>query len=165
MIGRPVLPAVLLAALAVPASAGAVIVPGKGMFGIEIGMTDQQVLAVHPDPSGNITDRGGTTTYTYVPEGVKVSMDPDSSNTHYVVNHIVTTCGAERTAEGVGVGTAERNLRAKLAGERCRTFRVFSPDRRDCYFGPCKAGTIVTLFHEGLKSHIVRSVTVARVLD
>jgi len=164
MIPRVVLLA-LIATLTLPGAAGAVIVPGKGLFGIEIGMTAEEVLAVHPDPSADVTNRGGTTTYTYGPVGVKVSMDPDSSNTHYLVNHIVTTRGAERTAEGVGVGTAERNLRAKLAGERCRTFRVFSPDRRDCYLGPYRAGTIVTLFHEGLRSHIVRSVTVARVLD
>jgi hypothetical protein len=78
---------------------------------------------------------------------------------------IVTRRGAERTAEGVGVGTAERNLRAKLAGEHCLTYHRIEPQRRDCYLGSHRVDTVITVFHEGLRSHVVRSVTVARILD
>lgn len=162
---RRVVLVVLLLVLALPVGAGAVVVPGKGMFGIEVGMTAEQVLAVHPDPSGDVTTRNRTTIYTYGSQGVRVYMDPDASNTHWVVNRIATKKGRERTAEGVGVGTAERNVRAKLAGEHCRTAHRIEPQRRDCYLGSHHVDAILTTFHEGLKSHIVRSVTVERVLD
>ncbi len=164
MIRRVVLLMGLLV-LALPAGAGAVVVPGKGMFGIEVGMTAEQVLAVHPDPSGDVTTRNRTTIYTYGSQGVRVYMDPDASNTHWVVNRIATKKGLERTPEGVGVGTAERNVRAKLAGEHCRTDQRIEPQRRDCYLGSHHVDAVLTTFHEGLKSHVVRSVTVERVLD
>ncbi len=75
------------------------------------------------------------------------------------VTSVSTTLRRERTARGVGVGSTEAFLRARLRGERCRTeYRL-----RHCWLGSFRPGKTVTDF--SIRRGRVTRVVVGFVLD
>jgi len=146
----------LLTALALPAAAGAEIVPQKSIMGIELQMTKAEVKAVAGQPDEVRRRRheiiGTITEYRY--GRTRVGIAPGSG-----VIYVSTRDRDERTAEGVGVGTRKRVLRRRLEGERCeRTSGV-----NHCWFGRFRAGRTVTDFR--IRDGRVQSVTLAIVID
>jgi hypothetical protein len=107
--------AVLFALAAAPASAK--IVVNRSIAGVRLNMTQQQVLDLHPDPSGDITNQALDTIYTYKNLGVKVTFRPHGSTNN--VTSIEVYRRGQRTAAGVGVGSSYRAVRAGVPGVRC----------------------------------------------
>ena len=69
----------------------------------------------------------------------------------------------ERTKEGVGKGTTRKQLRAKLKGEKCRTFR--QPKKiRICWLGSFTPSRPITEFRIDSKGR-VNNIRVATVID
>jgi hypothetical protein len=159
---------VLLVCLAVlglgAVPAGATIVPGKGMAGVEIDDCRDAVTTELGNPDSTVTRMDFAGRYTvagYRARGLKITFRPGESCDRAVA--IFTSKGQERTAEGVGKGTRRKTLRARLRGERCRTFRV--PHRvRTCSIGSFRPGSVVTDFRIDSKAR-VSSVSVALVID
>jgi hypothetical protein len=157
---RYVLPAAaLVAALALPATAGASIVPQQGMLGVKLGMTGAQIQARlgPPDrvrhPSGEITGR--FTEYRY--GEVVVSLFDGSTGQ---VFNFFTKGKSARTVKGVGVGSPESYVRSAVRGVTCKT----EFGSRHCFLGQFLAGRTVTDFRIS-KAGRVSSVTVGRVID
>src|SRR6187200_846076 len=76
---------------------------------------------------------------------------------------IRTRSGIERTKEGVGKGTKRKDLRAKLRGEKCRTFR--HPKRITiCWLGSMTPSKPVTEFRIDSRGR-VNNVRVGIVID
>jgi hypothetical protein len=154
--------AALLALAVVATPAGARIVPGKGMAGVRVGMTEAQVKAVLGTPSSSKTisdDFGPALRLRYSSHGgLRLTLRDDGSGTN-VLFQIFTRGTVERTKRGVGVGTRERRLRRRLKGEKCETISGY----RSCTIGSFTAGQIVTDFR--IRRHRVVSVVVGRVVD
>jgi hypothetical protein len=70
-----------------------------------------------------------------------------------------TTSRLERTARGVGVGSTEAQVRARVAGIRCESVGDF----RHCFVGRFLAGRLVTDFQ--LRKGRVSVVVIGYVLD
>ena len=128
---RYLLPAAATAAaLAVPASAGASIVPQQGMLGVKLGMTGAQIRARlgPPDsvrhPTGEITGR--FTEYRY--GEVVVSLFGGTSGQAF---NFVTRGKSARTVKGVGVGSPESYVKSAVPGVTCKTEFGF----RNCTLG------------------------------
>jgi hypothetical protein len=159
---------VLLVSLAVlglcAVPAGATIVPGKGMAGVELDDCRDAVAAELGKPDSTVTRTDFAGRYkvsSYRARGLKITFRPGESCARAVA--IFTSKGEERTAEGVGKGTRRSTLRARLRGERCRPYRV--PRRvRSCTIGSFRPGTVVTDFRIDSKAR-VSSVSVALVID
>jgi methylmalonyl-CoA mutase cobalamin-binding subunit len=137
------------------AAASAAIVPQRGIAGVRLTMTRAQVRAVLGAPAAAIHGRnefGSFTVYRY--RGLRVTFQGNRT-----VTGILTTRASERTAAGVGVGSTEGQVRAKVAGVRCRTESGF----RHCFVGRFLPGERVTDFR--IKRGHVSSVQVAFVLD
>ena len=157
------LTALLLLVLAAPA--GAVIVPGKGMAGVELGDCQQKAIDTlgFPDKTFGKTDFAGfVSTYTYLKAGLKLEFRR-GPGACLELTSIRTTKAAERTKEGVGKGTTRKTLRAKLRGEKCRTFRT--PKKiRICWLGSMTPSKPVTEFRIDSKGR-VNNIRVAIVID
>lgn len=158
---------VCLGLLAVGAApAGATIVPGKGMAGVKLEDCLQTVISKLGDPDSTVTKMdfaGSYTLYRYNAKGLRITFRPNGDNTCKSVVMIFTSKGQERTAEGIGKGSRRTTLRAKLRGERCRTYRV--PQRvRTCYLGSFEPGTVVTDFRIDSKAR-VSTVSIGLVID
>ena len=137
------------------AAASAAIVPQRGIAGVRLAMTRAQVRAVLGAPAAAVHGRnefGSFTVYRY--RGLRVTFQGNRA-----VTSIVTTRASERTAAGVGVGSTEGQVRAKVAGVRCRTESGF----RHCFVGRFLPGRRVTDFR--IRRGRVTSVTVGFVLD
>ena len=152
-----------LLALAAPASA--VIVPGKGMAGVELGDCQERVIEVIGPPDrtfGKEDVFGFVSTYWYNARALKLEFRRGPGEC-LVLSSIRTTGGVERTKEGVGKGTLRKELRAKLRGEKCRTFR--RPKRiRICWLGSFTPSKPITEFRIDSKGR-VNNVRVATVID
>ena len=157
------LTALFLLALAAPASA--VIVPGKGMAGVELGQCQTKVIDIlgFPDKTFGKTDVFGfVSTYTYLEPGLKLQFRRGPGRC-LVLSSIRTTKGLERTKEGVGKGTRKKALRRLLKGEKCRTFR--QPKRITiCWLGSFTPSKPITEFRIDSKGR-VNNVRVAIVID
>jgi hypothetical protein len=147
----------VLLALAVPAAAGAALVPQKSLGGIELGMTEDEVQAERGTPdeishpphpiAGESTEyRYGLTYVTILPSSGVVT---------------VTTTSRRETYRGAGVGSTETALRKVVKGERCATEFGY----RTCTLGKFVAGRIVTTWHISRKTRKVRRITLGRVID
>ena len=157
------LTALLLLVLAAPA--GAVIVPGKGMAGVELGQCQQKVIDTigFPDKTFGKNDTFGfVSTYTYLKAGLKLEFRRGPGECLELTS-IRTTKAAERTKEGVGKGTKRKTLRAKLRGEKCRTFRT-PKTIRICWLGSLTPSKPVTEFRIDSKGR-VNNIRVAIVID
>ena len=146
------------AALGVPASAGASIVPQQGMLGVKLGMTGAQIRARlgPPDrvrhPTGEITGR--FTEYRY--GEVVVSLFDGATGQAF---NFVTRGKSARTVKGVGVGSPESYVKSAVPGVTCKTEFGF----RNCTLGQALVGRIVTAFR--IVNGRVASVSVGRVID
>ena len=149
------LAAASVALLGCAAVASAAIVPQRGIAGVRLGMTKAQVRATLGAPAAAVhgsNDFGSYTSYRY--RGLRVTFQGNRR-----VTAVFTTRRTEQTAAGVGVGSTEGQVRAQVAGVRCRTESGF----RHCFVGRFLAGKRVTDFR--IKRGHVTSVTVAFVLD
>jgi hypothetical protein len=137
------------------ASASAAIVPQRAIAGVRLTMTKAQVRAVLGAPAAathGLNEFGSFTVYRY--RGLRVTFQGNRT-----VTAIFTTRTTERTPAGVGVGATEGQVRAQVAGVRCRTESGF----RHCFVGRFLPGKRVTDFR--IKRGRVTSVQVAFVLD
>ncbi len=152
-----------LLVLAVPASA--VIVPGKGMAGVELGECQERVIQVLGPPDSTFGKEdvfGFVSTYRYNARGLKLDFRRGPGQC-LVLSSIRTTKAEERTKEGVGKGTTRKQLRAKLKGEKCRTFR--QPKKiRICWLGSFTPSRPITEFRIDSKLR-VNNIRVATVID
>jgi hypothetical protein len=122
-------------ALAAAAPAQARIVPNRGMAGVRLGMSQQQVLDILGDPTTDFTYRSGLTTYAYKARRLRVTFAPGLATNDVFI--LFTSGRKERTKEGVGVGTSERTLRRRLRHEHCFT----NSQGRYCTLGGGGEGT------------------------
>lgn len=154
--GRLAAGAALVAILLLPSVAAATIVPQRGMAGVRIGMTQEQVRSTLGDPRRivrNQNDFGSYTEYRY-PDRVRVVFQGDAA-----VTAVVTTGRRERTSRGIGVGSTEAEVKANVRRVRCETIAAI----RSCYVGSYEAGRRVTDFL--LRNGRVVRVTVGIVID
>jgi hypothetical protein len=159
------LPLTLLLLLVLAAPAGATIVPGKGMAGVQLGECIEQVITELGPPDrtfGSHDFAGFVEKYTYVKRGLKAEFRQGPGRC-LTMTSIRTTKGQERTQEGVGKGTLRKTLRAKLHGEKCQTFR--HPKRISiCWLGSMTPSKPVTEFRIDSKGR-VNNVRVGIVID
>jgi hypothetical protein len=145
----------LLVALACAAVASATIVPQRSIAGVRLGMTKAQVRATLGAPRRAVHDSnefGSFTEFRY--RGLRVTFQGDRR-----VTNLFTTRRTERTARGIGVGSTESQVEAKVAGVRCRTESGF----RHCFVGRFLPGRRITDFR--IRSGRVSSVDVGFVID
>jgi hypothetical protein len=142
-------------AAAVPAQA--LIRPQKGMAGVRLDMTQDQMRAVLGQPTRvkqGYNDFGSYTQFLY-PHAITVTFQ---GNTR--VTGISTKGRSERTARGVGVGSTENEVLAKVSHSRCDTIAHV----RTCHVGNFAPGHRVTSFLMSKHGH-VSTVTVGFVVD
>jgi hypothetical protein len=153
--------ALLLAA----APASATIVPNKGMAGVTLGQCQQEVIDIlgFPDRTFGSHDFAGIkSSYYYNKSLLKLEFRTGPGEC-LVLSSIRTRSGVERTKEGVGKGTTRKALRAKLKGEKCRTYK--RPKRiRICWLGSTTPSKPMTEFRIDSKGR-VNNVRVAIVID
>jgi hypothetical protein len=147
--------AALVGALAIPTSAGAVIVPQHGMAGVRLGQTTIKVRAVAGKPVRVVrgtNELGPFTEFRY--RGFTVNFFAGNR-----VTAVSTRSRAQRTSGGIGVGSTEAELTAAIPAAKCTTASGF----RSCTLGVFEPGKIVTDF--SIRSGKVRSVLVGFVID
>jgi hypothetical protein len=154
-----------LLVLVLAAPAGATIVPGKGMAGVKLGDCQERAVEVLGPPDrtfGSQDFAGFVSTYTYRARGLKLQFRRGPGECLELTS-IFTSRGQERTREGIGKGSQRRTLRARLRGEKCRTYR--RPRRiRTCWLGSFQPARPVTEFRIDSKGR-VSTVRVAIVID
>jgi hypothetical protein len=144
-----------VAAVALISSAAATIVPQRGIAGVAIGMSQPMVRSVLGQPTSvkhASNDFGKYTILKY--PGLQVTFQGNKS-----VTDVSTTRRGERTPYGVGVGSTEAQVKAKVRGVTCRTDGSF----RHCYVGRFRPGRRVTDF--SIKRGKVTRVDVGVVID
>jgi hypothetical protein len=144
-------------ALAWPAVASSDIVPQVSIAKIALDMTRPEVRAKKGDPlrvEHGTNDFGPYTIWRY--GRLWVIFQGNAGATA-----VSTRRTGQRTAEGIGVGSTEAELRATYS-VRCRTELG---DFRHCWIGRFRPGRRVTDFRIGVNSRLVKRVTVAYVID
>jgi len=144
------------AVLAAPAAAPALVQVDKGIAGARLGNTVAQVHAALGRPARvqhGRNDFGSFRQETYA-GGIVVFYQGART-----VSSVVTTGLGDRTAKGVGVGSSEADVRAKVRGVRCET----TAGSRSCHTHTFTAGRRVTDFF--IKRGKVVRVTVGFVVD
>jgi hypothetical protein len=144
-----------LAALVLAPAADALIQVDRGIAGARLGNTPAQVRAALGTParvSSGTNEFGPFIVFRYL-GGITVSFQARR------VTGVRTRGPGDRTRLGVGVGSTERAVKARVAGVRCETIA----GSRSCHTGRFLPGRRVTDFR--LRNGRVRSVVVAVVLD
>ncbi|HEX8854991.1 MAG TPA: hypothetical protein VF752_05270 [Thermoleophilaceae bacterium] len=142
--------------LAAAAPAGALIHVQKGIAGVRIGMTQQQMKDVLGKPRSakqGSNDFGPYTQFIY-PGRIAVTFQGNRR-----VTGIYTSGTKERTADGVGVGSSERLVKRKVEDVVCETIG----SAETCHVGNFDPGHRVTVFL--FKDDRVKRVTIGLVLD
>jgi hypothetical protein len=149
----------LLAAVAVLAyapAAEAMIQVDRGIAGARIGSTRAEVRAALGTPSktkSGTNDFGPWVEYSFS-GGVRVLFQGKTN-----VSSVTTTGLGDRTSKGVGVGSSEASVKAKVPGVKCENLGMV----RSCHTGKFVAGKRITDFRmDGGK---VSSVSVGLVID
>jgi hypothetical protein len=145
-----------VAALALPAAAPALVQIDKGIAGARLGNTVAQVHAALGRPArvaNGSNDFGRFRQETYR-GGIVVFYQGART-----VSSVVTTGLGDRTAKGVGVGSTEAAVRAKVPGVRCETIA----GSRSCHTHSFTPGRRITDFF--LRRGRVARVTVGFVID
>lgn len=147
----------LVAALAFPAGAGALIQIDRGIAGARLNNTQAEVRAALGKPGRIVNGRndfGPFRVFRYK-GGLSVTFQGKRNVTS------VTTKGlGDRTIRGVGVGSTEQQVENRVRGITCETF---PGGFRSCHTGDFGAGTRVTDF--AIRNGKVRRVTVGFVID
>ena len=144
-----------LVPLALPAAAGAMVQPDRGIAGARLGNSRAEVRAALGTPSSvrrGRNDFGLYLTYRYR-GGLSVTFQGRRE-----VTSVRTTGLGDRTRQGVGVGSTEADADA-VPGVTCETLYEY----RTCHTGAYAAGTRVTDFT--IEGGRVTRVTVAVVID
>jgi hypothetical protein len=153
---KTLLAATLVAsALAVDGTAGGAILPQKGIAGVNIGMSQGKVRSVLGAPVSvrhGKNDFGKFTMFRYA--GLHVIFQGNSA-----VTDVSTTRKSERTGSGAGVGSTEAQVKAKVAGVKCKIENGF----HHCFVGRFLPGKRVTDFL--FKNGRVTRVDVGVVID
>jgi hypothetical protein len=141
--------------LSLAAPAGAAIVVQRGIAGLELRMTKAQVRAKLGTPAKVKTGKNEFGRFTqFVYPRVTVLFQSGSR-----VTALRTFSRAERTAAGVGVGSREADVKAKVAGVKCESVS----GARHCYVGKFLPGKRITDF--SIRGGKVTSVVVGFVVD
>ena len=143
-------------ALALPAAAPALVQVDKGIAGARLGSTLAQVHAALGTPARVANGSNDFGRFRQESYGGGIVVFYQGSRT---VTSVVTTGLGDRTAKGVGVGSTEAAVRAKVAGVRCETIA----GSRSCHTHSFTAGRRVTDFF--LRGGKVTRVTVGFVID
>ena len=149
--------AAVVTTLALATPAAAFIRPQKGMAGVRLGMTQTQMRHVLGKPARTrqgMNDFGPLTQFIY-PHSITVTFQGNRR-----VTGISTRGRTERTERGVGVGSSETAVKAKVGHIRCETIAK----SHTCHVGRFEAGRRVTVFLISKHGFVV-SVTVGFVLD
>jgi hypothetical protein len=118
MLLRPGLGLALLAAFSFAAPAAATIIPGRGMAGITLRMTESQVRGRLGAPLVITRTRGALGFLVTRLHYRRIDIDLQRLDGKPVVIRVLTTRPAERTESGVGVGSPLAAVEG-LAGARC----------------------------------------------
>ncbi len=127
------------AALAAPAAANADIKIGYGMSSVRLGMSEAKVRSILGPPAKVVTinnDFGALRELRY-PGAVTVGFQSGTT-----VTGITTSGVGDRTAAGIGVGSTEAQVKAKVPKVKCSTIAGF----RSCVVGKETIGQRVTAF-------------------
>jgi hypothetical protein len=131
------------------------VVVQHSIAGIELQMTKAEVRERLGRPARVRTGRNDFGRYSeFVYPRVTVSFQSGS-----LVTGLRTASRLERTRRGVGVGSTEAQVKARVAGVRCRTESGF----RHCFVGRFLPGRTVTDFR--VRKGRVTSIVVGFVLD
>jgi hypothetical protein len=153
----PLAVAATTAAMLVAApAAGAMVQVDRGIAGARLGNTQAQVRAALGKPAGvsrGSNDFGRFVVFRYA-GGLRVTFQGRTN-----VTGVSTTGLGDRTSRGIGVGSTEAEVAAKVPGVRCE---VVGGDRL-CHTGSFNAGQRMTVFL--LDAGKVRRVDVAIVVD
>jgi hypothetical protein len=144
------------AAIALPAAAQAMIQVDRGIAGARLDNTRGEVRAALGAPvrtRRGTNDFGPWLRYEYR-GGITVLFQGRRR-----VSLVTTTGRGDRTARGVGVGSTEAAVRARVRGVRCETIS----GGRSCHTGRFTAGEIITDFV--IRGGTVRRASVGRVID
>ena len=145
------------AALLAAAPAQAVIRPQKGMAGVRLAMSQTEMRARLGEPmrtKQGQNDFGPYTQFIY-PHSIAITFQ---GNRH--VTGISTRGRTERTERGIGVGSTETAVKAKVGHVHCETIS----GSQMCHVGSFQAGHRVTVFLISKHGFVV-SITVGFVLD
>ena len=147
--------AVVAVTLAAAAPVDARILVQRGIAGVELRMTKAQVRSNLGTPTRIRSGRNEFGRYVeFVYPRVTVSFQGGARATG-----LRTRSRLERTGRGIGVGSTEAEVKAKVADVRCRTESGF----RHCFLGRFLPGRVITDFH--IRRGRVSSVVVGFVLD
>ena len=120
--------------LLAPAAAAGLIVPGKSIRGVKLGMTQKQVRFLLGTPRKGVHGSNEFGSYTELRYAtIEVSFQGETA-----VTNIATTSAADRTAGGIGVGSTKAAARKTFPGLRC--------EGRVCSLGRFLPGARVTSF-------------------
>jgi len=137
-------------------AAEAMIQVDNGIAGARLGNTRAEVRAALGKPTKTATgtnDFGPFVRYTFA-GGVRVFFQGKTN-----VTSVETTGLGDRTAKGIGVGSSEAALKAKVGGIKCETFGSV----RSCHTGDFLPGKRITDFR--ISGGKVTSVSVGLVID
>ena len=146
---------VVVLTLALAGAAWTAIVVQRGIAGLELRMTKAQVRAKLGTPVKVKTGKNEFGRFTqFVYPRVTVLFQSGSR-----VTALRTFSRAERTAAGIGVGSREADVKAKVAGVKCESVS----GARHCYVGKFLPGKRITDF--SIRGGRVTSVVVGFVVD
>jgi len=148
--GRVILVAAIVLALAasLPAASAGKVVVQRGIAGVHLQMTPDQVRDVLGSPRGVKNGRNPVGRYfEYHYSGLLIRFQ----GLKYVTL-ISTNRKSERTGNGIGVGSTKAQVRAKFTGARCRT----GLGARLCYVGVLKPGLRATIFYLNDRNRVNR---------
>ncbi len=151
--------AIALFASAAPARVQS-LVPQKSLRGLKIGMVASQVRAVAGTPTSNKIVSHPLLGKTRRMRFGKVEATFRGTSGGAPVVNLSTTSRNERTSGGIGVGSSEKQLAARLVGERCITELGY----RHCYLGKWTPGFVVTDFSVSKGGRVTR-ITLGLVID